>query len=166
MSNALAESDDEGEIDELNQIGDDFQAMVDGTLLELNIDTNKPESTKDVVYALYPKPNKGFHITRGSAMVFPKALKEIRDYLKMSAFQGFSGGVALVGESNEDGVVFGGNQTVPVAVIEKQIQNMMEGHGKQIAPMVLVLITLEDNRLRVSTIKANEEEIERCYIEN
>ena len=166
MSNALAESDDEGEIDELNQIGEDFQAMVSGTLLELVVDENASDGKLQVVEALYPMPNKEFHITKSSATQFMKALEEIRNYMKMRAFQGFSATIALVGEHTEDGVVFGGQQTVPDQVIEEQIKNMLEGRGKQLAPMAVDLITVEGHELKVATIKANEDTIERFIIKS
>ena len=115
MSNAMAESDDDDEMDELNQIGEDFQAMVPATALELTIDQQPPPV--DMVHNLYPMPDKGFYISKSTVSQFAKGLEEIRNFLKMRAFQGFTAAIILLGQWTADGVVFGGNQTVPVEVV-------------------------------------------------
>ena len=164
MTNALAESDSEEELEDLNQMGDDMQTMVDVTLLELTIDSNPVEQKKDVVHKLYPIPQKGFHISQARANQFSKAIEEIRNHLKTRAFQGFVAAVALLGDFNEDGIVFGGQQTVPLEVIEGQIQKMLAGRGKQLAPLALDLIMVKDGQLIVSSIKANEDAVEHFTI--
>ena len=167
MCNAMAESDDEDEeMDELNQLGDDFQAMVDLTLLVLTIDENEADAKKDVVQRLYTLPKKGFHISQGKTLQFMKAIEEMRNYLKTRAFQGFIAAIALLGEVTEDGVVFGGKQTVPVEVIEGQIQNMLAGRGKQLTPLAVDLIMVQNGQLKVSTIRANEDVVDHFRIDN
>ena len=164
MSNVFVESDEEDEIDEINQIGEDFQVMVYGTILELSVDNNASQQKEIVLHTLYPMPGKAFHISKAAVNQFSKAIEEMRNYITMRAFQGFSAAIALIGEYSDDGVVFGGQQTVPVEVIESQIQNMLAGRGKQLAPMAVDLIMMKDDQLKVSTIKANEDAIERFSI--
>ena len=169
MSNAMADSDDEDdEMIELNQMGDDFQAMVDTTLLLLIIDdkASHQKVLMDTLQRLYPVPKKAFHISRATTPQFYKGLEEMRSYLKTRAFLGFSATIALVGDYTEDGAVFGGQQTVPLGVIENQIKSMMEARGKQLAPMVVDLITVTDGQLFVSTIKANDDDVERYCIQS
>ena len=78
--NAVAESDDEDdEIEELNQMGDDFQTMVPITALELTIDSSVGGNFLKPVHNLYPMPEKGFP----SANQASTSLREIRNYLKL-----------------------------------------------------------------------------------
>ena len=164
LSSVMVDSDDEGELDEVNQVGDDMQAMVDVTLLELVINDHPTESQRQIIHKLYPIPQKGFHISQITVMQFAKALEEIRNFLKMRAFQGFVAAVALLGDFSEDGVVFGGQQTVPLEVIESQVQNMLAGRGKQLAPLAVDVIMEKEGQLVVSSIKANEDDVEHFTI--
>ena len=72
----------------------------------------------------------------------------MRNYLKMRAFQEFFAVIALLEDCSEDGVLFGGQQTVPVEVMEGQIQNMLAGCGKQLAPMPVDLILVKGGQLK------------------
>ena len=93
--------------------------MVDLTLLELTIVEHVPQDKAEAVKQLYPMPKKGFHISKAKATQFWKGVEEMRIFLKMRAFQGFIAAIALIGDVNEDGAVFGGNQTVPTEVTKK-----------------------------------------------
>ena len=45
-----------------------------------------------------------------------------------------------------------------------QVQKMLEGRGKQLAPMAVDLVVVEDDHLKVTTVKANEYEVEHFTI--
>lgn len=157
MSNALAESDNEDDdLDAINQTGDDFKAIVPLTLLELTLNDNIANDVKKILYKMYPTPYKGFHITKARALQFSTALKQIKDFLKMHAFQGLTATIALLADSNEDGVVFGNNQTIPINILEEQIK-IINTCQKQLTPMIIDIIYFNKNAIYITSLKPNDQ---------
>ena len=85
-----------------------MQTMVPITALELTIDSSVGGNFLKPVHDLYPMPDKGFHISKSSVNRFAEGLREIRNYLKIRAFHGFTAAIILSGHHTEDGVLFGG----------------------------------------------------------
>ena len=171
MCNAMAESDsedDDQDIDELNQLGDDFEAMISNTQLELNVDGNRDcKNDVKIFRNLYPRPEKSVYVKKSCVNKFGNGLENIRDYLNYDAHKGLTATIALIGDTNKDGVIFGGNQTVPLQIIEGQIQNFLNGRGGQILPMAVDLIVKDSSGIgiKVSTIKPHAEIVQRVSIE-
>jgi len=159
LSNATLDSEDEDdETDELNELGDEYQNMVNSTLLQLNINP-KDESTDHIppTFRLYPQPNDTENTESAEAPVLGKALQEMKRFIEGRASQGFAAAIMLEGDCTEDGVSFGGQLVVPVDIIQAQVQKLLNTRGLNICPMAVDLVMKHHDKgvegLRVVSIK-------------
>ncbi len=73
------------------------------------------------MFCLYPQPHDTKNIEYGNAPVFGKALQEMKKYIEGRGSQGFAAAIMLEGECTEDGVSFSGQLSVPVDIIQAQV---------------------------------------------
>jgi len=157
--------DDDPEMDELNTMGDDFQALQDSVIIEfsMNDDGTRQASMKHQI--LYPMPSNKEYVEHATVSNLSKCLEKIRDFLRSKACRGFIATVVMLG-ADEDGVVFSSGETVPVDVFESQIQQMLENRGELLLPRIVDLLFLhKDRHLTVSSIQDVHKQIERYTVQ-
>jgi hypothetical protein len=170
MVNAEEDDEDEDKVDEmldkLNEISEEFEDLVPETLLELRLDGDNAKEKREMLHSLYPVPTKHAHVQEKDAFQCSKALEAIKQFLSGKGKLGVCASIALLGDWTEDGVVFGGSQTVPLAMIEAQIMKMLANRGIDLTPMVVDLIAVGKDSIRVSSINANGNNVKHFEIGN
>ena len=162
MCNALIEEDSERKVEEVNDIGDEFQAIRDSVTLKV-ICENEPEKLNHRSLNLLTKDDSDISVSKAASL--QDALQVVREFLRTKARQGFTAIIEMLCDCNEDGFVFASGQTVPVEVLESQIQTMLNDGIDQMLPMVVDLMVKDGQCLQISQIQPSRAHVDR-YIMN
>ena len=121
-------------MDELNAIGDAFQALQRSTALKVISGENMGDS------ALITSDDIDTSLCNVAS--FADTLLAVRDFVKTKAQRGFGASIVMLCEYNEDGVVFTSGHTVPVEILENEIQLLLKDRGGrgQILPIAVNLL--------------------------
>jgi hypothetical protein len=164
VTNAEAE-DDEDPMDEINYMGDEFQSYTGSTTLELTIGgEEKAEEMATVFRTLYPLPAKNFNRTKHKEDQFRKALEHMKKYINGHAFLGFTSGIAILGETNEDGIVFG-SATVPIEMVERAVEDILSKSEKRLPKKVDLVIVDGKDKLKISRIERDTSEVKKIIVQ-
>ena len=138
MPNCMDCDDDDGKIDEVHEIGGSFQTLQENiTLKIISGDYHGID-----VYRFYTIDER--FISDSRVANFADTLTAVRAFLKTKAQKGFTATIVMLCDYTEDGLVFTSGQTVPVEILENQIQIMLT--GDQILPMAVDLVVVKDGR--------------------
>ena len=162
MCNALIEEDSERKVEEVNDIGDEFQAIRDSVTLKV-ICENEPEKLNHRSLNLLTKDDSDISVSKAASL--QDALQVVREFLRTKARQGFTAIIEMLCDCNEDGFVFASGQTVPVEVLESHIQTTLNDGIDQMLPMVVDLMVKDGQCLQISQIQPSRAHVDR-YIMN
>ena len=137
-------------MDEVNGIGDEFQALQKSITLKVisgdgyDMDVSSFITTDE------------YYTSVSMVTSFVDTLLAVRAFLKTKAQRGFTATIIMLCGYTEDGLVFTSDQTVPVEVLENEIQLMLKSRADQILPMAVDLVIVKQGAYQqVSQIQPN-----------
>ena len=134
--NSYYDDHDTCEMDEVNDFGDKFQALQKNVTLKIISGTNKDVSSFIAVDKDYIKDVK--------VKNFANILEVVKEFLKTEALKGVMATIMMLCDYTEDGLMCISKDTVPLEILEREIQLMLE--GKQLLPMAVNLVVVKDGQ--------------------
>ena len=136
---ACLDSNDD-ELNEVNGIGDEFQALQKSITLKIlsgNVDDMNVSNFINV-------DERFIHVSEVTS--WRDTLTAVKEFLKTKAQQGFTATIIMLCVYTEYGLVLPSGQTVPVEILEREIQLRL--NADQVLPRAVNLVIVEDGQYR------------------